>query len=119
MILYVISVLKRKELVKTIPNKPNRCADIIKGKRITRIVLPIRYIGAVNELRAESATMIISTLLVRLASTDACPITIPPTIPTVKPTLVGKRAPASLSNSIVISKKVLQLMEEKVLYFSI
>ena len=49
--------------------------------------------------------MIISTLLVRLASTDACPITIPPTIPTVKPTLVGKRAPASLSNSIVISKK--------------
>ena len=59
--------------------------------------------------------MIISTLLVRLASTDACPITIPPTIPTVKPTLVGKRAPASLSNSIVISKKVLQLMEEKVL----
>ena len=61
--------------------------------------------------------MIISTLLVRLASTDACPITIPPTIPTVRPTLVGKRAPASLSNSIVISKKVLQLMEEKVLYF--
>ena len=50
-------------------------------------------IFAVNELRAESATMIISTLLVRLASTDACPITIPPTIPTVRPTLVGKRAP--------------------------
>ena len=48
---------------------------------------------AVNELSAESATIIISTLLVRLASTDACPITIPPTIPTVRPTLVGKRAP--------------------------
>ncbi len=33
------------------------------------------------------------------------PITIPPTIPIVCPTFVGKRAPASRSNSIVISKK--------------
>ena len=43
-------------------------------------------------------------VLVKAASTDACPITIPPTIPIVWPTLVGKRAPASRSNSIVISK---------------
>ena len=45
-------------------------------------------------------------VLVKAALTDACPITIPPTIPIVWPTLVGKRAPASRSNSIVISKKV-------------
>ena len=48
-----------------------------------------------KDARADKATAINKIVLVKAASTDACPITIPPTIPIVCPTFVGKRAPAS------------------------
>ncbi len=56
-----------------------------------------------KEAKALKATMIINILLVMPACTAAVPITIPPTIPLVWPTLVGNLAPASLSSSIISS----------------
>lgn len=88
------------------PTPPNAPAKMMRGKRNIRIVEDIFTVGVVKEASADSATAISKMVLVKAASTDACPITIPPTIPIVLPTFVGKRAPASRSNSIVISKKV-------------
>ncbi len=88
------------------PTPPNAPAKMMRGNRNIRIVEDIFTVGVVKEASADNATAINKMVLVKAASTDACPITIPPTIPIVWPTLVGKRAPASRSNSIVISKKV-------------
>lgn len=89
------------------PTPPNAPAKMMSGNRNIRMVEDIFTVGVVKDASADNATAINKIVLVKAASTDACPITIPPTIPIVWPTLVGKRAPASRSNSIVISKKVL------------
>lgn len=86
------------------PNPPNAPAKTMSGNRSNRIVEDIFTVGVVKDASADNATAINKIVLVKAASTDACPITIPPTIPIVCPTFVGNRAPASRSNSIVISK---------------
>ena len=59
------------------PNPPNAPAKRISGKRNNRIVEDIFTVGVVKDARADKATAINKIVLVKAASTDAWPITIP------------------------------------------
>ncbi len=75
----------------------------MKIYRTNRLALLIKKIGGRKDNSAEVATNTIRIFLSSPACTAAVPMTIPPTIPIVCPTLAGIREPASRNTSTISS----------------
>ncbi|MNZ95955.1 hypothetical protein D3C78_1151300 [compost metagenome] len=73
------------------------------ANRSIRSVIPALYIGIEKEETAVTETTMTRIGLTIPASTAACPMIRPPTIPIAGPIGLGKRRPASLKISIEIS----------------
>ncbi|MNN89766.1 hypothetical protein D3C81_2076270 [compost metagenome] len=73
------------------------------AKRSDRSVIPALYIGTEKEEMAVTATTITRIGLTIPASTAACPIIRPPTIPIAGPIGLGRRSPASRNISMETS----------------
>lgn len=81
------------------PKKPSHAHMAIKKNFKMRNAVANSSLGTAKEQSAVNATTITTIGLTRFASTAACPIISPPTIPMVFPIAPGRRTPASRNSS--------------------